>query len=419
MTAPRIAARPLRCAVALVGLPALGLLALGTGTAAAQTCNPPAVSFGFSQPNNVPVTSDNAVRWATDATLRIAYGGLWCPDDSQVTLEKIETGEGIAAQIRISTPAGLVQNAAAPLTLIDIDPVAELEPRTDYRLVLRPPNPSLPAFAAYTVELRTAGGPAQPLDENAFEGATAVELFGERCGEPSPFAGYNEDNEDCPVFAKMRLAVRYTPLDRADLSYVAYRVSSTPLDEAGNLIAAEADNERVAVGYESGARDVLGTGITERRLPIEVLYFPAPRRDCFSILMLDEWGRERGDASAVSCFDLVPMEPCPEGCQGGSCGPPFPPPDPEQTNPPIVGQSCPNLGLNGADPDRSPDDEPGAGGAGGEGGGGVADAGTGGETGGKGSDGCNALPARPSDSGTPLGALALIFGLLGLRRRRS
>ena len=410
MPSTRLAARLTQCGLALAGLSALG-----AGTAAAQTCNPPAVSFGFSQPNNVPVTSDNAVRWPTDATLRVAYGGLWCPDESQVTLEKIETGEGIPAQIRISTPSGLVQNAAQPLTLIDVDPVAALEPRTDYRVVLRPPNPSLPAYAAYTVELRTAGGPAATLEENAFEGATAVELAGPRCNEPSPFANFNENNPDCPVFAKLRLAVRYTPLDRPDVSYVAYRVSSTPLDEDGNLIEAEADLERVAVGYEAGARDVLGTGITERRLPIEVLYFPLPRRDCFSILMLDKSGRERGDASAVACLDLLPLQPCPDGCEGGGCQFGFPEPDPEQTNEPLPGQSCPNLGLNGADPDVVPGDDGGAGGAGGEGGaGGGADAGTG-ETGSKGDGGCTTLP---SHNGAPAGALALVFGLLGLRRRR-
>jgi uncharacterized protein (TIGR03382 family) len=197
---------------------------------------------------------------------------------------------------------------------------------------------------------------------------------------------------------------------------VVYRESSTPLDEAGAPVLAEADNTRIPVAYEPGARDLLGTGIPKRQPLIEVLYYPLPRRDCFSVWMIDEWGRERGSAESKACIDLLPLAPCPDGCEGMECMFGFPDPNPFESNDPIPGQACDNLGLNGGDPDRPiPEvgDEP-MGGAGGEADAGAPDGGS--SEGGGSGGGCIATPGQTP--GAPWWALGLL-GLVALRRRRS
>jgi MYXO-CTERM domain-containing protein len=392
------------------------LLGAAPATAMAQQCLPDEVSFGYSQPNNVAIADENALRWPTDASIRVAYGGTWCPDASQFTLVD-EDGTEIPAQVRMRTPFNLVENAATPLTLIDIDPEPELEARQDYTVVVRPPNPSLPAFAEYTLDFRTSARPMQPVDGNAFAGVEQVKLFGDRCSDVSPFEPTNANNPACLVSSLLRLSVIYTPIDKPEISYVIYRTSSTPLDEAGAPIAAEADNTRIPVAFETGARDLLGTGISPRQTFVQVLYYPLPRRDCFSVLMLDEWGRERGNQDAIACIDLLPLAPCPDGCEGDECMFGFPEPNPFETNAPIPGQSCENLGLNGGDPDR-PTPEVGEEPTGpGTDDAGVPDGGAGsGTEGGGGSDGCIATPGPTQ--GTPWLAVGLLGLLLGRRRRR-
>lgn len=392
---------------------AAALIGAAPATSLAQQCMPDEVSFGFTQPNNVAISDENAMRWPTDASIRVAYGGSWCPTADNVTLED-EDGNAIPAQVRLQTPYTLVENAPSPLTLIDIDPVPTLEARKDYRVVVRPDNPSLPAYAEYTLEFRTSARAMQPVVDDDFAGIENVRLYGDRCSELSPFEATNDSNPACLVSSLLRLNVFYTPLDKPEVSYVVYRTSSTPLDEAGMPVLAEADNTRIPVAVEPGARDLLGTGIPQRQPLLEVLYYPLPRRDCFSVMMIDEWGRERGDASVEACIDLLPLAPCPDGCEGAECMRGFPDPNPFETNEPIPGQRCENLGLNGADPDREipPVGEQPMGGSGG----GDAGVGTdGGQEGGGSSDGCAATP------GTTEGAPWLAVGLLGLvlaRRRR-
>lgn len=108
----------------------------------AQECGPTQQSIGWTQPNNVAIADDNAIRWPTDASMRIAYSGPWCPKIDQVELVD-EEGNAVPAQIRIKTPFKLVTNERDALTILEIDPVEELAPRTDYTLTVRPPEPSL------------------------------------------------------------------------------------------------------------------------------------------------------------------------------------------------------------------------------------------------------------------------------------
>ena len=91
-------------------------------TSLAQQCYPTNTSFAWSQPANVPIADDAADRWPTDATIRLAYGGQWCPDVEQFELRNKDDGSTIAAQVRLRTPVTIVENTAQALTVIDIDP---------------------------------------------------------------------------------------------------------------------------------------------------------------------------------------------------------------------------------------------------------------------------------------------------------
>lgn len=396
---------------------ALAIAMLWPGLAAAQMCYPTDVSIGWTQPNNVAISDMNAARWPTDASIRLAYGGAWCPEAAQFELATID-GEPVPAQVRMTTPSTIVENTAQALTVVDIDPIEPLAERTDYRVIVRPPNPSLPAFEEYVFEFRTRGGPMEPLDPGQFEGVRSVALASDTCSEDRPFEPINPNNPACLVSSKFRLKLEFQPLNRPELSYIVYRTSTTPLDEGGAPIALEADNTRVAVGIQPGARDLTGAGVPIRPVIFEVLYAPLPRRDCFNVMILDEWGRERGDAENVACIDLVIPEPCPRGCMGMECMFVFPEPNPFETNEPIPGQSCGNIGLNGGDPDRpippvGEEPEPEAVGDGGVMGDMGVDGGpaTGGSGGGGG--GCTTTPGQPSGAWW-----LLILGPLALRRRR-
>lgn len=393
---------------------------LAPSVAAAQECGPPRVSVGWTQPNNVAITAENAVRWPTDATLRIAYGGTWCPDESNFALVDKE-GNGVPAQVRFFTPFNLVENAPSPLTVVEIDPIPTLEERADYFLSVRLPDDSL--IPQYELEFRTRGGPMDPIGD--FEGALAVEPAADRCDIGAFFVPLYDDIPACLVPTHLKVLVRYQPLDRPELAYAIYRVSSTPLDpDSGDPIEAEANNDEVLMHVEAGARDALGTGVPVREARVPVLYAPLPRRDCFTVRMLDEWGRERGDLDNRACIDLLPLAPCPDGCMGDECMIVFPEPNPFEVNDPIEGQECENLGLNGGPADRpvppveGGGGDGGGGGAGGEGGGGDSDAGAGGSDGGEGKgsgggDGCTTVPGGPGGSGW-----LLLLLPLGLLRRR-
>lgn len=398
-------------------LVAFGLLS--APSAWAQECYPTRVSFGWTMPNNVAITDDSADRWPTDATIRVAYGGSWCPEAAQVELREKEGGP-IAAQVRFTTPNTIVENTAQALTVIDIDPEQPLTPSADYVLIVRPDNPSLPAFAEYYLEFRAGRREMDPLDLNAFDGIRAVGLDGDTCSADPPFAPVNANIPACLVSSKFRLKVEFQPLDRSELAYIVYRTSHVELDEAGEPKPETLDNTRVPIGIQPGARDIAGTGLPIRPVIFDVLYAPLPRRECYAVMILDEYGRERGDIEATACVDLAVPEPCPRGCEGDECMVVFPEPNPFETNPPLPGQMCDNLGLNGGNPDRpippvgeEPDPTDGGAGGGGETDGGMGTADGGASQGGGGGGGCSVAP-----SGTDAWNLLIFLPIFLLRRRR-
>lgn len=406
-----------------IGALAIGALALGwPALAPAQTCGPTQQTIGWSQPNKVPITSENAVRWPTDASIRIAYGGAWCPSADQIELLD-ETGAAIPAQVRIHTPFALVPNAPTPLTMIEVDPIPTLTERGDYRVVVRPPDPALVANREFTLEFRTRGGESDPFPD--FEGIRDVALDGLPCGETGSFEPADNNNPACPIPNALRLVVTFQPLDRADTAYVIYRTSTTGLDMAGQPIEALIDETPIPLQYENGARDLFGTGVLDRPVRLTMPYYPLPRRDCFSVRALDEWGRERGDLNNEACVDLPLFDPLPDGCDPMTT-PPFPEPSPFEASPPLPGQMCTNLGLEGADPERpippvgeEPDPEPDAGAQDGDvpdGDGGVG-AEEGGSGGGGGSSGCHITTPGAATPTWPLALLTLLL-LAPLRRRR-
>ena len=139
-----------------------------------EACYPPSTSIGWSQPKAVPISADGAVRWPLDATMRVAYGGDWCPDDVRVTVERKDDGTGIPAEVRIRTPLATFKNEPFPLSLIDIDPIPTLEPSTDYVMTLRPENPALALFEEYVIEFRTSRREMDPLAGSDFAAAACL-----------------------------------------------------------------------------------------------------------------------------------------------------------------------------------------------------------------------------------------------------
>lgn len=412
----------------LMAVVALG--ALWPAAAIGQTCGPTQQTIGWSQPNKVPISDDNAVRWPTDGSFRVAYSGPWCPDDSQIELVKIaedgSNGEVIPSQVRIYTPFTLVTNAPEALTLLEIDPEPELEARADYRILVRPPDPALVANEEFVIELRTQGGPAGAFPD--FEGVRNVELDGPVCGETGSLQRADNNNPACPVPNLLRLLVSFQPIDRADVAYIIYRVSSTPLDDAGAPIEDMADSTPIPLEFQNGARDLFGTGVPLRQVRVPVPYHPLPRVDCFSVRALDEYGRERRGSDAEACITLnrihgedCPLDQCTEmQCMG------IPEPNPFEAGAPVPGQMCDNIGLGGGDPDRPippVGEEPDAmvpdaglpdGGPDGDGGVGAEEGGSGGGGGGAGPLGCRVDLGLGGSAPWPL----LLLLLPALRRRR-
>ena len=324
------------------------LVTLAPASVSAQ-CTVTQQSISWTQPNNVAISDQNAIRWPTDASIRLAYGGVWCPTADQIRL-KDEDGNEIPAQIRIRSPYTLVDNAPPPQSILEIDPTVELQPRSDYFLTINTPDPALSLYREVNLEFRTKRGKADPLPD--FEGALSVGLDGDRCQSGGPFMEFNDTNPACPLYNRLRLGVRFVPLDRPEIGYAVYRTSITPLDENGADIVEQADLEPLLVGFENGARDLFGTGVPERNARVTVPYYPLPRRECYSVMAVDEYGRERGDMGNEVCTVIEPLGLCPEGCNPAEmmCMA-FPDPNPFETNPPIPGQVCPNVGLAGADPE--------------------------------------------------------------------
>ncbi len=395
------------------------------GLAQAQECSSAKQHIGWSQPNNVPIANDNAIRWPTNSTIRLAYGGTWCPEAEQIEVVD-EEGNGIPAQIRLKTPYKLVTNAPDALTLIEIDPIEELTPRTDYTVIVRPPDPALAVNREYILEFRTRGGSADPIPD--FEGVREVRLNDSRCVESGGFFALEDTDPNCPVPNRLYVSVDFQPLNRPDIGYVIYRTRSVPVATLDNPETEPPDLTPVAVAFENGARDLLGTGVPLRSSRVFVPYYPLPRRDCFAVMAIDEWGREHGDLENDACVDLIPLAPCPEGCDPTMmmCQT-FPDPNPFEAGPPMAGQSCNNVGVNGADPDR-PVPPLGDGNGLTDGGvplgdGGVPVSGDGGASGGGsegggGGGGCTAGDS-PSMSAWPTSIALILFGLITIRRRRA
>ena len=346
-----------------------------------QLCVPDNQSVSWVQPKALPIDSDYAVRWPTDATIRVGYVGPWCPTPDQVELFDTD-GNLVPAQVRFRSPFKLVNNAPDQPTIMEIDPDEELAPRTDYSLVVHPPTPASPLYRDYTINFRTWRGPRDD-EYDDFEGITSVSLSGDHCEEGGSFHPLYDANPNCPVPNRLLLAIEFTPLDRGDLTYIVYRTSTSPLATPDNPRPGGRDETPIPIAYEAGVKDVRGTGVPLRKSQIFVPYYPLPRQDCFSVRVIDEYGRERGDTSIESCVELQFLEACANGR-------PIPEPNPFEEGPALPGQACGNQGLNGGDSTR---EIPPLGGAGGE-------DGMGGENGGAGgAGGEGSAPVNSTDDG--------------------
>lgn len=448
--------RSARTLALLAGAAALGAPALGLADMSDPACAPTQSSIGWTSPKNVDIQSDQAVRWPTDATIRVAFTGPWCPDPASVSLANKRTGDPIPAEVRVKVPQTLFHNEPAPLAVIEIDPIDELEKSGDYTVTVRPAQPSLQIYAEYSFDFRAArhGMDPWPLD---YDGAASVSPMRPQsdCWGMKTFAFSDADqmrNLPCMRDRRLELTVDYQPLDRPEALYAVYRTHSIPLDENGQpkLDDPTYDDQITLLGYEAGSADQ-GAGVPMRHSAVTVPYAVLPRRECFSVMLVDEWGRERGDKTREQCIDIPVLTPCPlpNGMEQG-----YPEPNPFDIHTPADNPACDDVCLNGADCASHvppPIDDTGAGGSGGAGGssgaggsagdggpatdGGVGDGGpNGGGTqadacvplvdggicvagGGGGDGGCQAIPGAP---GMPslLGLLAAVgLGARRLRRR--
>lgn len=370
-------------------------------------------AIAWVQPPVFSVEDPEAIRWPIDATPRFAYAGVECPGEDEFELVDGD-GNTVPAQVRITTPKMLVPTTDAPLTIIDVDPIGFLEPRTDYAVIWRPPNPRLSGQAEYVLTFKTLVRRMNDIDE-ALAGwggiisvaPRATECFTEETNgivtvDPMGKAGCDQESH-------ITVNVRYRPIDRPDISYLIQRVRSVPLDEMGEPIEARADDSVIPLVYEPGAVASAvhaSVRIGDRYPRIHVPINPMPRRDCFNVVMVDEWGRERGDTSNAICIDLFDDI---QDTLDEPCGDLIPDVDPEaDIAPPIETKLCRNVGIYGADPERptpaiGQEPDPFA-----------PDGGGGGEGDGDGGGGSCAVGA--SQTGAPLWGLALLA--FGLRRRR-
>jgi hypothetical protein len=66
-----------------------------------------------------------------------------------------------------------------------------------------------------------------------------------------------------------------------------------------------------SIGYEAGVTDQ-GSGVREKSSPYNVPYHVLPRRECFAVLLVDEWGREIGDRrQRQACIDIPVLDALP------------------------------------------------------------------------------------------------------------
>lgn len=372
----------------LFALPFVGIL---SAPARAQpACGESETAIAWSQPPRHDIDAPDAVRWPIDATIRIGYGGTQCPDLDQIELYA-EDGTLVPAQVRLRSPYTLVEHDTLPVTVIEVDPVPLLTPRTTYTLIWRAPDPKLESFARFTLSFKTLARTMNPLPIDDFEGVLAVAPREGPCGEdfgPPIVRSAASGPAGCETSDRVVVQVRFKPMNRRDIIYAVSRTSSTP-DEG----AAETDPTLVAL--IGGNEDVWIETQADAFIPIALPIAPYPRTDCFQVQLVDGQGRTAG-GDGTACVRLPDDIPCLfEAALPGVV------PDP------VVGLGCDNLGLNGADPDIVPPadgklpepeaPEPGA------------------EKGGAGDGCCRVAPGRGR---TPWALIAIsLLGAATLRRR--
>ena len=241
------------------------------------------VNFSFTSPPKIEILESDSARWSTDAAIRFSYIGEWCPIPEDITFED-ETGTPIPAVIYFRTTTQLVENGPLSPQVALLKPLMSLEISTDYTLTLSPPNPALAMYSDYTLNFRTARGSLE-VDYNQFEGAQTVEIDGNLCEGEGLYLS-DPENFDCIVPSFLQLKVGFRALPNHEVSYLIYRVSSTPSDPDAGLDLID-DVER-PVAFLPGVSEERSQRSVQVSFP--VLYAPFPREECFKVVALDEWG---------------------------------------------------------------------------------------------------------------------------------
>ena len=305
-------------------------------TSSAQTCGPPSnVSFNFISPPQVDIMERDSARWSVDAGIRFGFTGDWCPIAEDVSFED-EAGNAIPAVLYFSVQTQLVDNGPIPPQVALLKPLMSLEPSTDYTLILSPPNPALATYADYTLQFRTARA-GLDVDYESFQGITEVEIDGNLCEGEGLYVG-DPENLDCIVPSFLQLRASFKPLAHHEVAYRLYRVSAVPDDPDAGLDLIDEVERPLAflpgVNAERAQRSV--------DVSFPVLYAPFPREECYKVVAVDEWGRERAGHDTETCINLTKPSACADAQ--------FPEANPFENTPPIEALVCETLGINGASP---------------------------------------------------------------------
>ena len=291
------------------------------------------VSFSFTSPPKLDILDRDSARWPVDASLRFGYIGNWCPIPEEISFEDFD-GNPVPAVIYFRTNTQLVENGPLTPQVALVKPMMSLEISTDYRLIISPEFPALAMYSDYTVEFRTARGPMD-VDYDNFEGITEIAIDGNLCEGEGLFLS-NPENFDCIVPSFLQVKVAFKPLPNQEVSYLVYRVSSTPSDpSASSDLIDEVERPLAFINGVSAERAARSVDVS-----FPVLYAPFPREECFKVVALDEWGRERAGFDQVECMVLDK----PAACSDAQ----FPEPNPFENTPPIDGISCETIAINGA-----------------------------------------------------------------------
>ena len=310
------------------------LSALTSQDALAQACNgSDNVSFIWTSPPKLDIQDSDSARWGTDAGIRFAYTGDWCPLPEDVSFED-EDGNQIPATIYFNVPTTIVENLEVPPQIGLVKPLMSLELSTDYTLVLSPPNPALALYQDYTLSFRTARAPVE-VDYDEFAGVSEVGIDGNLCEGEGLYPG-NVDDPSCGVPSFMTLKLSFDALPIHEVSYLVYRASSTPTNSGAGVEFSDDVSRPLAY--------VPGVSAERAMRPIEVTlnvpYAPFPREECFKVVAIDSWGRERGGVDVIDCITLSNPKSCPEVQ--------LPTPNPSEFAPPLDGIACDPIGINGA-----------------------------------------------------------------------